>query len=458
MAYKRISPTPVNEGGTGQVTLTSNGVLVGNGTTGVQATAAGATGEGLMGNTGSAPTYTASPSFGGSVTAATGLTATAGGITATGNSSINISGTGTTDIGTGTNSGALSLGNTNSGAVTIDCGTAGITVGATANAHSSTFGSTNSTSATTVQSGSGALNVTSTNGALTINSGTGTLGVSTDASATTVNIGTGAAAKAVTVGSTNTTSGLTLNSGSNGIKAIGVASVAVANKNYVTINTSTGALGSDSGPASSISITGNTGGALTGNAFTFTGGTTGLTFAGATSTETLGGTLVVANGGTGIATATAYSVICAGTTATGAFQNVSGLGTSGQVLTSNGAGALPSWQAASGGGITWTVITADQTAAVNNGYICNKGSALVLTLPTTAAAGTVIRVTGINTALGWKIAQNAGQTIYFGTVNTTTGTGGYLQSSATRDSVELVCVVADTSWNVISSVGNITYV
>ena len=50
--------------------------------------------------------------------------------------------------------------------------------------------------------------------------------------------------------------------------------------------------------ASSISITGDTGGALTGNAFTFTGGTTGLTFAGATSTETLGGTLAIANGGT----------------------------------------------------------------------------------------------------------------------------------------------------------------
>ena len=60
--------------------------------------------------------------------------------------------------------------------------------------------------------------------------------------------------------------------------------------------------------ASSISITGNSGGALTGNAFTFTGGTTGLSFAGATSTETLGGTLVVANGGTGVATLTGLAL------------------------------------------------------------------------------------------------------------------------------------------------------
>lgn len=113
-------------------------------------------------------------------------------------------------------------------------------------------------------------------------------------------------------------------------------------------------------PASSISITGDSGGALTGAAFTFTGGTTGLTFAGAGTTETLGGDLVVANGGTGKTTFTAYSVITAGTTATGPFQNVSGVGTAGQVLTSNGAAALPTWQAASGGTIT-SVVTANAT-------------------------------------------------------------------------------------------------
>lgn len=65
----------------------------------------------------------------------------------------------------------------------------------------------------------------------------------------------------------------------------------------VIVNSS-GQLGSQAFPASSISITGDSGGALTGNAFTFTGGTTGLTFAGAGTTETLGGTLAIANGGT----------------------------------------------------------------------------------------------------------------------------------------------------------------
>jgi len=211
--------------------------------------------------------------------------------------------------------------------------------------------------------------------------------------------------------------------------------------------------------ASDISITGDSGGALTGASFTFTGGTTGLTFAGASSTETLGGTLVVANGGTGVATFTAYSVICAGTTATGAFQNVSGLGSATQVLTSNGAGALPTWQAASGGsGFTWSVITADQNAAVNNGYICNKAGLLILTLPTTAAVGTLIEVAGMNTNLGWRIAQNASQQIHFGAFNTTSGVGGSLASTLQYDAVRLVCSVADLEWIVISSLGNVTVV
>lgn len=111
-----------------------------------------------------------------------------------------------------------------------------------------------------------------------------------------------------------------------------------------------------------------------------------------------------------------------------------------------------------GAGLTWTVITADQTAAVGNGYICNKGSALLLTLPATAVVGDTIRVTGINTALGWKIVQNANQQIFFGNQSTTLGATGFLQSAAIRDSVELVCVVAGAStvYNVISSVGNIT--
>ncbi len=104
----------------------------------------------------------------------------------------------------------------------------------------------------------------------------------------------------------------------------------------------------------------------------------------------------------------------------------------------------------------WSVETANLNMVVNHGYICNKASALVLTLPTTSVVGSIIEVTGINTALGWQVAQNASQIIHFGTSNTTTGVAGSLASTAIRDSIKMVCVVADLEWNVLSSIGNIT--
>lgn len=50
---------PVSQGGTGATTLTENGVLLGDGTSPVAATAEGATGTVLKGNTGAAPTFDA---------------------------------------------------------------------------------------------------------------------------------------------------------------------------------------------------------------------------------------------------------------------------------------------------------------------------------------------------------------------------------------------------------------
>lgn len=248
MAYKRISPQPVVEGGTGVQSNTAYAVLCGGTTTTnpIQSIASvGSAGQVLTSNgAGALPTFQALPSI--SITGDTGgaLTGTAftftGGTTglsfngavttqtltfagATINAGVVNIGSDSVDnainIGTAANAGrTVTIGNaTGTSSVAINCGTGGVTVGTSANAHSTTVGSTNSTSSTTVQSGSGALNITSTNGALTINSGTGTLGISTDASATTVNIGTGAAVKTVTIGTTNTTSSTAIRSGTGNV-------------------------------------------------------------------------------------------------------------------------------------------------------------------------------------------------------------------------------------------------
>jgi len=108
-----------------------------------------------------------------------------------------------------------------------------------------------------------------------------------------------------------------------------------------------------------------------------------------------------------------------------------------------------------GGGITWSVVTVDGTFTVNTGTIANKAGTLAMALPATSAVGDIISITGINTATGWQITQGAGQQIFFGTASTT-ATSGSLTSSNIRDTVTIVCVVANLTWNVISSIGNIT--
>jgi hypothetical protein len=139
----------------------------------------------------------------------------------------------------------------------------------------------------------------------------------------------------------------------------------------------------------------------------------------------------------------------------------SGAGSSGDILTSNGAGALPTFQpASSSGGIIWSVQTTDlNPMVVNHGYIANKAGLLTFTLPATCLPGKIFRVTGMNTAVGWHIAQNANQMIHWdGALKTTTGVGGYVESTDIYDAIEIVCSVADLEFIVISSKGNLTIV
>lgn len=109
-----------------------------------------------------------------------------------------------------------------------------------------------------------------------------------------------------------------------------------------------------------------------------------------------------------------------------------------------------------GGGLTWTDVTGTtQTIVAGNGYTSNNASLVVFTLPSTAAYGTIIRVGGKG-AGGWKIAQLASQIIHHGNIDTTTGTGGSLASTNRYDAVQLLCIVANLEWIVLSSQGNIT--
>jgi hypothetical protein len=127
-----------------------------------------------------------------------------------------------------------------------------------------------------------------------------------------------------------------------------------------------------------------------------------------------------------------------------------GVGSNGQVL--QVANGLPAW--ASQNVLSWSIITANQAAAINTGYIANGAALVVVTLPASAPVGSVIEVVGMG-AGGWRLGQLANQSVIFSSVSSTTGTAGQCNSTHVRDCIRLVNVVADTTWQVISSIGNI---
>lgn len=158
------------------------------------------------------------------------------------------------------------------------------------------------------------------------------------------------------------------------------------------------------------------------------------------------------NGITNLTVGSNGQVLVGSTGADPVFATLTGTG---GITFTTGAGTLAI--NGTGGGLTWTTVTGtSQAAAVNNGYIANNAGLVTVTLPSTSAVGDVVAVTGINNATGWKVAQNAGNQIFLGTSSSTAGSGGFISSTATRDTVYLVCVTANAQWNVVNSIGNIT--
>jgi fibronectin-binding autotransporter adhesin len=343
----------VSNGGTGTTTLTSHGVLLGNTTSAITATAAGTTGQVLTGVTGSAPTFQ-SPA--------------ASSITITGDSGGGLTGSSFTFTG----------------------GTTGITF----------------------------------SGAGTTETLTGKLVVS--------NGGTGQA--------TLTNHGVLVGAGTTAITQLAVGT---------TGQVLTGVTGADpvwaSPAASSITITGDSGGGLTGNSFTFTGGTTGLTFSGAGTTETLIGTLVVSNGGTGRTTLTNHGLLVgAGTSAitqladatngqlpigsTGADPVLATLTAGTGITITNGAGTI-SIAATGTSTLNFTsVTTTPYVVAATDDFLGVTTSSLAITvqLPNAPATG---RVYTIKDSTGNAAAHNITVTTVGGTITIDGGTS-YVMNTA----------------------------
>jgi hypothetical protein len=128
------------------------------------------------------------------------------------------------------------------------------------------------------------------------------------------------------------------------------------------------------------------------------------------------------------------------------------------ISVTNGAGSI-TVAATGAGAFAWNDVPGNsQTMVPNNGYVADNAGLCTMTLPAVAAFGTTLFVVG-NGAGGWLIAQHAGQNIRLGSAGSTTvGVGGSLASTNQYDSIQLLCVVANTTWNAISIDGNITIV
>lgn len=107
-------------------------------------------------------------------------------------------------------------------------------------------------------------------------------------------------------------------------------------------------------------------------------------------------------------------------------------------------------------GSSWeTITTTSHAMEMSKGYIPNNVGLVTLTLPTTAVVGSEIKLMGLG-AGGFKIAQNASQTITHLDKASTVGVTGYVASTDKYDCFTLRCAETDTHFRMTGVEGNIT--
>jgi len=168
------------------------------------------------------------------------------------------------NIGTGAAQRDIVIGNgTGTTSFTLNAGTGAVDIGANAVAHTLTLGNVTGATQVDVNTGTGGFNVATTgtgditldsddtmlldaDGVLELNSSAGAINIGNDGDAQPVNICTGAAARDLTLGSTNTTSSTTVQSGTGGIsiEAAGIVDMVPATATVagvgLTINANVG--------------------------------------------------------------------------------------------------------------------------------------------------------------------------------------------------------------------------
>lgn len=125
------------------------------------------------------------------------------------------------------------------------------------------------------------------------------------------------------------------------------------------------------------------------------------------------------------------------------------------VTTSGNAGTYTvTINAAGEGSFIWVLAdTTPITMTPETGYSVQCASEVVFSLPATCEFGQTMRVCGFS-ASGWTINIGSGQSVNYGSLTALTS----LTFTQESDCVELLCIIQDTVYEIVSSIGNITVV
>lgn len=112
---------------------------------------------------------------------------------------------------------------------------------------------------------------------------------------------------------------------------------------------------------------------------------------------------------------------------------------------------LNSISIASTGNLNWVEVALNTLMVLNTGYIVNAGGVLTMVLPAAASQGDVIEIQdkGVN---GFVIQASAGDTVVYQGISSTVG-GGW-STVTTGCYAKLLCVTANSRWDIITSQGN----
>ncbi len=98
--------------------------------------------------------------------------------------------------------------------------------------------------------------------------------------------------------------------------------------------------------------------------------------------------------------------------------------------------------------LSFSLVTgATQTVDINSVYVPTNVAQTVFQLPTQMDVGNRVEIDGQG-AGGWRLLLNAGQTIRLAATGATANTS--VTSSSRYDSISIICVVANTTWIVVS--------